>query len=120
MKYMFLWYCNEEAWLALSEAERQHIVASGMVIQRELEQSGKILAGAPLHAVASATTIRRRNGKPMITDGPFAETREQLGGYNLIEAKDLDEAIAIGERLNLGPVHSLEIRPVMDRCELTH
>jgi hypothetical protein len=117
MKYMFLWYCDEQAWENLSQTERRQIIERGMAQLRPVEESGKLLGGSPLRSSSAATTIRTRNDRSIVTDGPFAETREQLGGYNLIDARDLDEAIDIGKRLYGGPPFTLEIRPVMDTCE---
>ncbi len=95
MKYMLLTYLDEQAWLSLSEEERQQIMADSMPHVRQLMASGKFLGGAPLDPTAEASIVRLRDGKPLVTDGPFAETREQVGGYTLIEAKDREEAIAI-------------------------
>src|SRR5690349_4476586 len=95
MKYMLLTYLDEKAWLSLSPAEQKRAMdACGPHIQKLLA-ANKIIAGAPLHPTSTATTVRYRDGKRVLTDGPFAETREQLGGYTIIEADDLDDAIAI-------------------------
>jgi len=95
MKYMLLTYIDEQAWLSLSEEERQHRMAEAMPHVKRLMGSGKFLGGGPLDPTSEARTVRLRDGKPLVTDGPFAETREQVGGYTLIEAKDREEAIAI-------------------------
>src|SRR5688572_434790 len=89
MKYMLLTYLDEKAWLALSEAEQQRQMAECEPHVQSLLASGKFLAGAPLHPTSTATTVKNQNGKRVLTDGPFAETREQLGGYTIVEAKDL-------------------------------
>jgi hypothetical protein len=102
MKYLLLTYLDEEAWLSLSEAERQRIMTEPIPHVEQLIASGKFLGGAPLHPTSEASTVCVREGKRVITDGPFAETREQVGGYTLIEAKDRDEAIAIAADF-LGP-----------------
>jgi hypothetical protein len=102
MKYLLLTYLDEKAWLGLSDAERQKIMAGPMPHVEQLIAAGKFLGGAPLHPTATAATVRVRDGNRLITDGPFAETREQVGGYTLIEAKDRDEAIAIAGDF-LGP-----------------
>src|SRR5262245_47414236 len=95
MKYMLLTYLDEKAWLALSaEKQKELMDACGPHVEK-LRASGKFVAGAPLHDTSTATTIRVRDHKRVLTDGPFAETREQLGGYAIIDAKDLDEAIAM-------------------------
>ena len=115
MKYMLLTYLDEQAWLAKTEEEqRSEIAKCGPHVERLLA-SGKLLDGAPLHPTSMATTLRARQGKPLITDGPFAEAREQLGGYTLIEATDLDEAIEIAAGfLQDSSRVSIEVRPVVD------
>src|SRR5688572_23385736 len=94
MKYMLLIYLDEQK---LGEAERQKCYLESMELARELHSSGKYLGAGPLHPTFTATSVRVREGKRLVTDGPFAETREQLGGYFLVEARDLDEAIGIAE-----------------------
>ena len=111
MKYMMLIYMEEQA---MSEAEREHCYVESAQLARELHSSGQYLATAPLHPVATATSVRVRDGKRLITDGPFAETREQLGGFFLIEAKDLDEAIGIAARIPGARVGTVEIRPALE------
>ena len=114
MKYMFLTYLDENAWLALSEEEQQREMAKCEPHVRQLVASGKMIDGAPLHPTSTATTVRPRQGKPLVTDGPFAEAREQLGGYTLIEAADLDEAIAIAKGfMTDSTIASIEVRPVV-------
>jgi hypothetical protein len=115
MKYMLLTYLDEKAWLALSEAEQQRQMAECDPHVQSLLASGKFLAGAPLHPTSTATTIRNQGGKRVLTDGPFAETREQLGGYTIIEAKDLDDAIAIASGfLGTSTVPTIEVRPIVE------
>jgi hypothetical protein len=111
MKYMLLIYLDE---LALSPAEREQCYKDSAQYARELDAKGKYLATAPLHPTATATSVRMRDGKKVVTDGPFAETREQLGGYFLINARDLDEAIAIAGRIPAGRWGTVEIRPVIE------
>jgi hypothetical protein len=111
MKYMLLVYLNEQA---LSESERQECYVKSAQLAREIHSSGKYLDASPLHPVATATSIRVRDGKRLVTDGPFAETREQLGGFYLVDAKDLDEAISIAERIPAARFGTVEIRPVME------
>ena len=111
MQYMLLIYQEEQA---LSQAERDHCYVESAHLAQELNAKGKFLACAPLHPVSTATSVRVRDGKLLTTDGPFAETREQLGGYFLIEANDLDEAIAIAERIPGARVGTVEIRPVVE------
>ena len=110
MKYMLLIYVGEQA---MSEDERQHCYVDSAQLARDLHANGRYLAANPLHPVATATSVRVRDGKPLVTDGPFAETREQLGGYFLIDAKDLDEAIGIASRIPGARKGTVEIRPVM-------
>jgi hypothetical protein len=111
MKYMLLIYLGEQA---MNEAEREHCYVESAQLARDLNSSGQYLAAAPLHPVSTATSVRVRNGKPLVTDGPFAETREHLGGYFLIDARDLDEAIGIAARIPGARVGTVEIRPVME------
>jgi len=111
MKYMLLIYSDEQA---LSETERQECYAESTELAHQLHSSGQYLAANPLHPTAMATSVQVRNGKRLVTDGPFAETREQLGGYFLIEAKNLDEAIAIAARIPIARKGTVEVRPVMD------
>jgi hypothetical protein len=113
MKYMLLIYLDE-AWQKLSPAERQRIYWEQVQVSEELTARGQCLAGSPLHPVSTATTVRVRDGKRLLTDGPFAETREHLGGYMLIDVENLDEAIAIAARGPLASVGSIEIRPVRE------
>src|SRR5882672_2037275 len=111
MKYMLLNYLDEQA---LSEAEREHCYVDSAQLAQQIKLKGQYLAAAPLHPVSTATSVRVREGKRLVTDGPFAETREQLGGYFLIEARDLDEAINIAERIPVARVGTIEIRPVLE------
>jgi hypothetical protein len=111
MKYMLLVYLDEQA---LSDTEREHCYVESAQLAQDLSTSGKYIASGPLHPVATATSVRVRNGKRLVTDGPFAETREQLGGYYLIDARDLDEAMSIAERVPPAKVGTIEIRPVLE------
>jgi hypothetical protein len=111
MKYMLLIYLDEHS---LSEAERSHCYAESTQLAQELSSGGQYLAASPLHPTSTATSIRVRDGKRFVTDGPFAETREQLGGYFLIDAKDLDEAIGIAARVPGARIGTVEIRPVLE------
>jgi hypothetical protein len=108
---MLLIYLEEQA---LSETEREQCYEESSQLARDLDAKGKYLAAAPLHPVATATSVRVRDGKRMITDGPFAETREQFGGYFLVDAKDLDEALAIAAQIPGARKGTVEVRPVMD------
>jgi len=112
MKYMLLIYFEEQK--TLSETERQECYAESTQLAQQLHSSGQYLAANPLQPTAMATSVRVRDGKRLVTDGPFAETREQLGGYFLIEAKNLDEAIAIAARIPMARKGTVEVRPVIE------
>jgi hypothetical protein len=115
MKYMLLTYLDEKAWLSLSEAEQKRLMDECGPHVQKLLATKKLIAGAPLHPTSTATTIRYRDGKRLLTDGPFAETREQLGGYSIIEADDLDDALAIASGfVGTSDVASIEVRPIVD------
>jgi hypothetical protein len=111
MKYMLLVYLNEQA---MNHTEREECYVESAQLCHDLEAKGQYLAASPLHPVATATSVRVRDDKRLVTDGPFAETREQLGGYYLIDARDLDEAIAIASRIPPALKGTIEIRPVME------
>lgn len=111
MKYMLLIYLDENA---LSESERQSCYVESTQLAHDLHEQGKYLAANPLHPTVSATSVRVRQDKRLVTDGPFAETREQLGGYFLVDAADLDEAIAIAARIPMARRGTVEVRPVID------
>jgi hypothetical protein len=111
MKYMLLIYLEEQS---LSEGEREACYVKSAQLARDLHAGGKYLDASPLHPTSTATSVRVREDKRLVTDGPFADTREQLGGYYLIDANDLDEAIAIAERIPAACFGTVEIRPVME------
>lgn len=111
MKYMLLIYTDEQSW---SDAEREQCYAESTQLTHKLHAEGKYLGASPLQPVATATSVRIRNGKRQVTDGPFAETREQLGGFFLIEAANLDEAIDIAGRIPGAKKGTVEVRPVID------
>ncbi len=111
MKYMLLIYGTDQAW---DEAGREECYAESIELARDLKAQGKFIATAPLHSSTTATSLRVRDGKRVITDGPFAETREYLGGYFLVDVKDLDEAMDIAARIPGGRVGTVEIRPVIE------
>jgi hypothetical protein len=111
MKYMLLIYTDENSW---TESERQHCYEESTQLCHELNSRGQFLAASPLEGVATATSVRIREGKRLVTDGPFAETREQLGGYFLIEASDLNEAISIAGRIPGARKGTVEVRPVIE------
>lgn len=114
MQYLCLIYDNEASWAAMSEAEGAKFTAAYKAFTEEIKASGHFRAGEALQPTSTATTVRVRGGKTTTTDGPFAETREQLGGFYLIEAKDLDEATAIAARIPSALNGSIEVRPIMN------
>ena len=112
MKYLLLIYQDEQN--PLGESERQDCYAESTRLAQELHANGKYLSANPLHPTAMATSVRVRDGKRLVTDGPFAETREQLGGYFLIDAKDLDEALGVAARIPMARKGTVEVRPVIE------
>jgi hypothetical protein len=111
MKYILLIYSDENAW---TESEREKCYGESTQLTQDLNANGQFLGASPLDSVATATSVRVRDGKKFVTDGPFAETREQLGGYFLIDVKNLDEAIAIAGRIPSARKGTVEIRPIME------
>ena len=111
LKYMLLVYLNEQA---MTDEQRGHCYVESAQLTQDLHAKGQYVSASPLHPIATATSIRVREGKRLVTDGPFAETREQLGGYYVVEANDLDEAISIAERVPPAKYGTIEIRPVME------
>jgi len=111
MKYMLLIYMGENA---MNQAEREQCYLDSTQLCQELNAQGRFISANPLQPIATATSLRIREGKRMVTDGPFAETREALGGYFLIEAKDLDEAIGVAARIPGARKGTVEIRPVLE------
>jgi hypothetical protein len=111
MKYMLLIYTAEKAW---TDAERAHCYEESTELTHELNARGQYLGASPLLPVATATSVRVREGKRVVTDGPFAETREQLGGYFLVDATDLNEAISIAARIPGARKGTVEVRPVLE------
>ncbi|MES2696838.1 MAG: YciI family protein [Verrucomicrobiota bacterium] len=115
MRYLLLVYTNEQQWAALSDAERDGVWEDCAAYGRELTASGHFCGGAPLQRSNTARTLRLQAGAMVETDGPFAETKEVLGGYHLVECKDIDEAVALGKRFpGLRVGCSIEVRPVME------
>ena len=113
MQYLLLIYRSEAELGKLDAAARQEMMADYGAFTQSIVQSGNFKAGDGLQPTTTATTVRVRDGKTLTTDGPFAETREQLGGYYLVEARDLDAAIAIAARIPGAKAGSIEIRPIM-------
>lgn len=112
MKYLLLIYQKEKA---LNEDAREECYTEAGLLIQEITSKGQYLAAAPLHPTSSATSVRVRDGKQLITDGPFAETHEQLGGYFLIDVANLDEAIGIAARIPGARAGTVEVRPVIER-----
>ena len=119
MRYMLLIYSPESYWASISEQERGKIYQEYLDFTDSIRKSGHHVAGDPLERTAAATTVRVREGKAMSTDGPFAETREQLGGYYIIQARDLDEATEIERRVQSERMGSIEVRPTLEVQERT-
>jgi hypothetical protein len=113
MKYLCLIYDNEQQIGRLSKSESDAFMGEYFAFTDAIKKSGHYLGGEALQPVATATTIRIRNGRMSTTDGPFAETKEQLGGFYLIDAKDLDDAIQVASRIPSARYGSVELRPVM-------
>lgn len=114
MKYLCLIYDEEAKLNDMSPAEGEAFMGEYFAFTEGIRQSGHYVAGEALHPVATATTVRLRNGSVSTTDGPFAETKEQLGGFYLIEARDLNDAIQVASRIPSARIGSIEIRPVVD------
>ena len=118
MRYMLLCYDDDHAWEQAGDEALRDAMREAVELTHELHAKGQYVIAAPLHSVATATSVRVREGKPLITDGPFAETREHLGGFYLIEAADLDEAIRVAQRHPGARMGTVEIRPVMELAGL--
>ncbi len=110
MKYLLLIYMGENA---MNETERDQCYKDSIELARDLAAKGQYLSANPLQPVAMATSVRVREGKRLVTDGPFAETREQLGGYFLIDAEDLDEALTVAGKIPAARKGTVEVRPVI-------
>jgi len=111
MQYVLLIYHDEQA---LTETEREECYTESLQLAHELNQSGRYVAASPLHPTSTATSVRVRDGKRLVTDGPFAATREQFGGYFVIDARDLDEALGIAARIPMARRGTVEVRPVIE------
>ena len=114
MKYLLLTYLDEQAWDSLGSNEQERLIREGMKFAKHLKASGKFLGGSPLQSVATATSVRVRDRRRLVTDGPFAETREQLGGYSLVDVSTREEAVDIAARLINGGPATVEVRPVVE------
>jgi len=114
MKFMLLVHHDEEAFDKMSEAKRKEMLAESIQLTHQLHANSQYVHASPLHSTATAVIVRVREGKPFVTDGPFIETREQLAGYFLIEAKDLDEAVGIATRVPGARIGTVEVRPLIE------
>ena len=112
MKYLCLIYDDQSRWATMSKDEAEAIMGEYFAFTDGIRKSGHYLAGESLQPTQTATTVRVRNGKISTTDGPFAETKEQLGGFYMIEAKDLNDAIQVASRIPSARLGSIEVRPV--------
>lgn len=115
MQYAFLIYANPEVYAAMTQEERSALLQEYQAFAQEVGESGIMRGGSQLQPTSTATTLRIRNTEKLITDGPFAETKEQLAGYFVLQCTDLDEALALAERMPDVKHGSIEIRPVVER-----
>ena len=114
MKYLLLVHHDEATFDTFSETKRQRMLEESVQLTHQLYASGQYLSASPLHPASTAAVVRVRDGKPFVTDGPFVETREQIAGYFLITAKNLDEAIGIAARVPGARIGTVEVRPVKE------
>ena len=114
MKYLCLIYDEEKTWTTMSQADAQAMMGQYFAFTEDIKKSGQYVAGEALKPVNTATTVRVRNGKMSTTDGPFAETKEQLGGYYLIEARDLNDALQVAAKIPSAKTGSVEVRPIQE------
>jgi hypothetical protein len=114
MKYMLLIYHDEPSWDGITESERQQIYLEYRTLRDELTSRGQFVTGSQLQPISTATSVRVRDGNELVTDGPFAETHEQLGGYFLIDVANLDEATAIAARIPSVRTGTVEVRPLVE------
>jgi hypothetical protein len=112
MQYMLLIYTDEQIWASVSDEERRSIVGEYFALRDELQEQDRFVAGAPLESVTTASSVRLQNGEAVVTDGPFAETKEQLGGYFLIEAESPDAAQHWAAKIPAARYGTVEVRPV--------
>ena len=116
MRYLLLIHNNEQQAATMNQEDMDKMMAAYGAFTKDIQEKGIFLAGDPLQPTATATTVRVRNGETLTTDGPFAETKEQLGGYYMVECKDLDEALEVASRIPGALTGSVEVRPVMEMC----
>jgi hypothetical protein len=117
MKYLCLIYESEKDWANVSHADGEAIMNEYFAFTADIQKNGKYIAGEALQPTQTATTVRVRNGKVSTTDGPFAETKEQLGGFYMIEAKDLNDAIQVAAKIPAARSGAIEVRPLVDFSE---
>ena len=117
MRYLCLIYENEKSWESLPPAESEAIMGEYFAFTEDIRSNGKLVAGEALQPTPTATTVRVRNGRISTTDGPYVETKEQLGGFYLIDAKDLNDAIQVASRIPSARYGAIEVRPVIDFSE---
>ena len=113
MQYMILIYDDETKWASMKDGSRDEMMAAYMAYTKDMKEAGVMRAGDALQPTSTATTVRLRQGKTLVTDGPFAETKEQFGGYYLIECKDIDEATKWAAKCPSATIGSIEVRPVL-------
>ena len=118
MKYMLLCYDDDKAWEQAGQEALEDAMQEAVQLTHEINAKGQYIEAAPLEPVSTATSVRVRDGKQLVTDGPFAETREQLGGFFMVEAKDLNEAISIAAKIPGARKGTVEVRPVMELAGL--
>ena len=114
MKYLLLICGDEKAWAAMADADRQQLMAEFRRFSSDIQASGQYVSGSQLQPSTAATSVRVRDGKRLVTDGPFAETREQLGGYYIVDVENLDEAIALAARIPSVRTGTVEVRPLIE------
>ena len=113
MEYLLLIYTDEKAWARLTDEERSELVSEYFSVSAEMRESGVWRAGAPLQATSAASSVRIRDGEPLVTAGPFAETQEQLGGYFLIETESDEDAVGWAAKLPAARYGTVEVRPLL-------
>jgi hypothetical protein len=113
MQYLLLIYADEQSYWSLGDEERDALHTEYGAFTQSIQASGAMVGGGQLQPTSTATSVRIRNGETLVTDGPFAETKEQLGGYYVVEARDVDEAIALAERIPAARSGTIEVRPLV-------
>ncbi|MEI8014934.1 MAG: YciI family protein [Nitrospira sp.] len=114
MKFMLIVHHDEETFSKIEKERRQQLLAESIALTHQLHAAGQYLSASPLQPAATAVMVRVREGKPLVTDGPFIETREQIAGYFLIDAKDLNEAVRIATRVPGARIGTVEVRPLIE------